>query len=1376
MNLIASSSLDCSTPRIPLSSIHTAQDAVMLINTLLTRTTLCKHDIAHLKKAYSALETFECESQTPLAEDSQTLLAKMGRKVQIIHAESSAEQIMTASRLQKFADSKTNHHLPPLTHSLHLTVEKIKEIAASLPLCGGRKAFDKDVELFFQDRCLDEIASTVRQKRDQIDRLENIQKRRDELQQLREKEASCYPGDLDEMLDQGCFHLYDHLISMKKLHTQPERHLQESHLSFSTFSKIILEFKEMTLARMEKLISHDASKIIFLLGDQYCGKTTIFSYLQKDDHALQDHNDFSITPEGKQLLSTIFPQVAAVSGLTLVNFPELNNAHGQVISIAIELAFKALVKQYCPKIFILNSLSERSEALSSSLHLGKRLKRMLGTLDECILGITNYATDPDFIALQHIQKREQEWQSRPSEEELELKGSLKTLLSLVSTIPLLQDQIDQKHKELQKLEQRKRNLPQHELPYAQEKLNCVQTIQAKEESIKGSMGIQNVICFIDLTDPKKLEATLHKIKTQKAAPTISKQAYLDLTDQLFLKILSKNQLPQFTSSKNLPLLHQLDKKILETGLIPALLSQLYPEIGQLFHLEEMHPTLLQTYDSALIEECIQDYSTEVILDLIDDQEAIEKFKEILTQDQIQAIDHELLLLQRCILELTQKVPLQANVKDVKTAWEAVQHEHQQQAKNRVHGLATSGWVISYLLMSLQAPHGVFTTFKKTLLEKGHLFSAQELEAQLREQIQKATHTIHHLQEIKKMIECTALIYNKLIQYPLSLESLSSLETSFHQQIDQVKMIYGQDDWERKIEVITEELQEQFSTQRGLILPALVFQDSVSKDELLSFHRHMVLPMLYAFMRGQKDYQKSLRKLIPNWQPASLQKLELTYPDYFFRIPSLKLSELASLKTKVEALLGHYRTTPITRLILADALDQLDKRASSTPLGDVRHLRDEALERDRKEIMRAIQENAWILAHGAEWVCKDKDFILAAVKLNGNALAFAANSLKNDQEVVLAAIKQNEEAFKYASEELRHHRDFILNALKHNAEALKYMSALFQNEQNTVIAAVKQDWRSIEYASEALRNDSNFMKRLLQEDWKILRYVGETLRNDRGIVLKAIKKNGDALRYAGEGLRNNSAIVLSAITHNPRAFGFASQALKNDRSFILSAISKEKLKSQDIGDEETLLRYVSDEWQDDYDIVFAAIQKHWNSLKHASERLKDNPDLVLAAVKQNGHALKHASERLKDNPDLVLAAVKQNGHALKHASDRLKNDRNLILAAIKPIEAQPRYQTGASFYRGVELISAAGAFTAAKQNGAALEHTGEKLRDDPSVVLIAVQKDGVALQHASDRLKNDRNLVLAAVKQNGNALEHASKRLQDDHDLVVAAVKQNWNAL
>ena len=109
-----------------------------------------------------------------------------------------------------------------------------------------------------------------------------------------------------------------------------------------------------------------------------------------------------------------------------------------------------------------------------------------------------------------------------------------------------------------------------------------------------------------------------------------------------------------------------------------------------------------------------------------------------------------------------------------------------------------------------------------------------------------------------------------------------------------------------------------------------------------------------------------------------------------------------------------------------------------------------------------------------------------------------------------------------------------------------------------------------------------------------------------------------------------------------------------------------------------LASLNPEFQNNFDIVMAAVQENVWALEFASERLKDDPEIVMAAVQQTGWALRYASERLQDDPEIVMAAVKQDGSAYHFISDaKLKNDIRYVLnlASTKEIKNLQEKLTG-----------------------------------------------------------------------------------------------------
>lgn len=88
------------------------------------------------------------------------------------------------------------------------------------------------------------------------------------------------------------------------------------------------------------------------------------------------------------------------------------------------------------------------------------------------------------------------------------------------------------------------------------------------------------------------------------------------------------------------------------------------------------------------------------------------------------------------------------------------------------------------------------------------------------------------------------------------------------------------------------------------------------------------------------------------------------------------------------------------------------------------------------------------------------------------------------------------------------------------------------------------------------------------------------------------------------------------------------------------------------------------FNDDREIVLAAIYNEPCALCYASERLKDDYVLVLLAVTKHGRALEFASASLKNNRNIVLTSVSNYGRAIIWASKSLITDYDIVLTAAK----------------------------------------------------------------------------------------------------------------
>jgi hypothetical protein len=126
--------------------------------------------------------------------------------------------------------------------------------------------------------------------------------------------------------------------------------------------------------------------------------------------------------------------------------------------------------------------------------------------------------------------------------------------------------------------------------------------------------------------------------------------------------------------------------------------------------------------------------------------------------------------------------------------------------------------------------------------------------------------------------------------------------------------------------------------------------------------------------------------------------------------------------------------------------------------------------------------------------------------------------------------------------------------------------------------------------------------------------------------------------------------MAAVTQDGRALEFA-PAFQNDREVVMAAV-------KEIG---TALLYASDDLKNDKDVVMAAVTQTGLALQFAPA-FQNDKDVVMAAVKQFGLALEFAT--LRADPDVACAAVKNNPNALEFVDPSLDENDDFIECMMK----------------------------------------------------------------------------------------------------------------
>lgn len=239
---------------------------------------------------------------------------------------------------------------------------------------------------------------------------------------------------------------------------------------------------------------------------------------------------------------------------------------------------------------------------------------------------------------------------------------------------------------------------------------------------------------------------------------------------------------------------------------------------------------------------------------------------------------------------------------------------------------------------------------------------------------------------------------------------------------------------------------------------------------------------------------------------------------------------------------------------------------------------------------------------------------------------------------------------------------------------------------------------------------------------------------------------EALKHVvmGDGLNirfmpffdDDKDVVLAAVKNNSSAFNHINVLLKNDR-----------------------------------DVALAVVKGNSRFFKDLGEGLRGDKKIALVAVKNNGRVIEFASDELRDDKEVALAAVKRSGTAVKFLSLRLKDDKEVALAAVKSAINEGINECWSAFNNISKRLrdDKEVALVIININTVFFYMLGDNAKNDRDVVKYVVKKDGFRVfKFIDNKFKNDKEIVLLAINRDGCAYEDCSELMQRDYDVIRAA--------
>ena len=452
----------------------------------------------------------------------------------------------------------------------------------------------------------------------EIDPVDVIESRTEILAEKRASDPGKYPSYLENLLEKGYIHLYDHLLDMKKLPNRIDREEKIRTLPFSEISHIILETRQ---AIIDAVSIPPNKPSLFILGLTDSGKTTTLCFLRGDKMEYDNENGayLSSSPQGDLIghdstqSCTFLPNTEELEDLTIVDYPGFEDTNGSLVALGVECALKFLTYTHQPKILVTQSLTSIGRKHEAQQTLSIFLRRSLGNLESCVLGLTQYSSRREYSRLKEIEEVQRAEKKSASKGKIEGK-----ILYLQKLIQELDDFPD--HPEIQSMKEAKKAklaglqsqgpLLEEPLEDTDEKRNLRERLEKTEREILCQIRLNpsQKISLVDLEDPQKRESVLRRILEIEETPchTIQQEVSSD-HERLLIQRFEEEMIPRIKDRGSREFenfdTNDLERKTLESSLIHALFFETRPEIGQLFHLQEMDPMIVQKLSKEAIEAC-----------------------------------------------------------------------------------------------------------------------------------------------------------------------------------------------------------------------------------------------------------------------------------------------------------------------------------------------------------------------------------------------------------------------------------------------------------------------------------------------------------------------------------------------------------------------------------------------------------------------------------------------------------------------------------------------------------------------------------------------------------------------------------------------------
>lgn len=589
-----------------------------------------------------------------------------------------------------------------------------------------------------------------------------IAAKKEELAVLRHENPESYPAFLDDLLDHGCIHLYEHLIHTRSHSTRLKVKISLDKISFSALSHLVIETREAVIQKVKKSIPKKSHlPIVFILGITGVGKSTTTCFLRGDKMVLKNFN-YESQNDTHHLIShslnqscTFLPNIEKTKDLIIVDFPGFFDSNGNVISLGVEFALKFLITECCPKILILESITNTGDRYVNIAKNSRLLDRLVHNKNDCMLGITQYSHMTEFTKIKDIEQKQRKDLSEPSIEERVLSGKIDACNERLNDEDFSNEhkqKIQQKIKEMQlqlnELQQKRFQAAQQPLAETDEKKSYRNKIKELEDTLLYRTGCGMMIRFDELDDDH-LNECIEVLSSPTLPICVNPKPVLDEFDQKFLETRFKQDLmKELELGGDIPQRkfmthHEFVEYLNKYSLISAIAR---PEIGEFFHLPEMDPITVRQFDHEMIMDCVKKH-TNILIGLC---RTLTPFKAFLNNVQET----------KNVLEVKRKIDyLEMYIRGILSVsmendneWNRILNNNMSVFNSADELLKLPGWIKQFSYIEIITPETIYFLGKEFDIKMAHMTVTDEMLEKCHVELRFIIHLTNELNTIKKEIE------------------------------------------------------------------------------------------------------------------------------------------------------------------------------------------------------------------------------------------------------------------------------------------------------------------------------------------------------------------------------------------------------------------------------------------------------------------------------------------------------------------------------------------------------------------------------------------------------------------------------------------------